>query len=50
MKCIIKTFSIVVHFTMTKLNFKHHYSSLQWSFRNRKNLICCSKNISYYFL
>jgi len=44
-----------MHFKMqpipvtTKLNFQHHYSSLR-RHRNLSNMvICCSRNISYYY-
>ncbi len=39
-------------FLWSKLNFQHHYSSLQCHmiFRNHNNmLICCSRNISDYY-
>ncbi len=39
-------------FLWSKLNFQHHYSSLQCHmiFRNNSNmLICCSRNISDYY-
>ncbi len=39
-------------FLWSKLNFQHHYSSLQCHmiFRNHSNmLICCSRNISDYY-
>ncbi len=35
---------------MAKQNFQHNCSRVTWFFRNHSNmLICCSRNISYYY-
>jgi len=35
---------------MAKLNVQHAVFSVTWSFRNHSNMmICCSRNISYYY-
>jgi len=51
--CILIYFKMYCIPVMAKLNFQqHHYSSLQSNmiFRNHSNmLICCSRNISYYY-
>ncbi len=49
----LNIFKIVIYSRDVKLNFQHHYFcvfSVTCSFRNQSNMmICCSRNISYYY-
>ncbi len=51
--CFLFEYNLTCNWLLwSKLNFQHHYTvfSVTWSFSNNYNiLICCSRNISYYY-